>query len=80
MNEPPKRRHVVNIEIGADTTDDILAALKNLQFQFHAYGINSGVSGGVNSNWSIEYRIDPDMDHDAYVKSINQWLEENEKK
>ena len=78
--EPPKRRHVVNIEIGADTTDDILDALKNLQFQFHAYGINSGMSGGVNSNWIIDYRINPDMDHDTYVEDINQWLEENENK
>lgn len=70
----PKRAHVLTLELGADTKEDMIAALEQIIFDLHR-GSTDVTSGGYSSGWIMAYKVDPEMTHDRYVDLLNAALE-----
>ncbi len=73
----PKRAHVLTLELGADTKDDMIAGLEQIIFDLHR-GSTQVTSGGYSTGWIMSYTVDPDMTHDRYFELLNAALEAKE--
>ena len=76
-NKLPQRAHTLEFKIGADTKEDIIAAIRNLLFDLDAYGLRDCVSGSPSSGYSLTYSHDPEMTHEKYFQAIEEWREAN---
>lgn len=73
---PPERRHEVRITIGADTWDDVIAALRHIEFIFHSNGPGRNLtSGGYSSSITAVDKTNEDVTHDSYFEQVEKWLE-----
>lgn len=74
--EAPKRKHVVHIEIGADSWQDVLMALRQIQFDIdtHEPGNVSIVSGGYSCGYTVKDEFYPEQTHDNYFEQSQEWL------
>lgn len=68
----PRRSHVATLKIGADTWEDVIAALHAvIQEQGRDGPSLTTVSGGATFGYVWEYDHDPDITHDSYFRAIN---------
>lgn len=74
--EAPRRAYVLTLEIGADSRDELCAALRQLEFQVHADQLTSGVSGGPGSGYTYNLIVDESITHDSYFAAVDAWLDE----
>lgn len=81
-----KRRYAMNLDLQADSFDDLLNALKNLQLELliakdrgstNFEAPYKAVSGGVHSGYSLEIYFDPEMTHEKYFEQIDEFLSDN---
>jgi len=71
----PERRHVIEINIEADSEDELIEHLAHILFTFRAGGIpHSSVSGGYSTGHIIKYRTNEDVTHDSWVTALNTYL------
>ncbi len=81
MSEGPERKHTISIKIGADTWDDALATLNNIQYLLHKDGPGRCcVSGGVSSNYIVVDSELPGMTNEKYFAELDEWLGRERKK
>ena len=75
---PPERRCVLEIKIGADDPERLITLLEDILFNFRTGGgPRSMVSGGPDGNYAVSYREDQTMTHDIYFEQIDAWLKEH---
>ena len=84
--EHPKRRHIITIEIGADTWEDVIDVLDQIAFDIakHEPGTVRIDSGAPHFGYSVREEFYPEQTHDNYIEEIHKYLEnkplaENEK-
>ncbi len=71
----PERRHVIEINIEADSEDELIEHLAHILFTFRARGIShSSVSGGYSTGHIIKYRINEDVTRESWVMALNTYL------
>jgi hypothetical protein len=70
----PRRAHVLTLGIDADTHDDLLAVLRQIQYEL-ATGSRTVTSGGYTSGWYYEYTTDETMTRERYVEEVKAYLE-----
>lgn len=72
--KPPVRRHRIKLDLHADTVDDLIEALGEIQIRLvqHKAGdtLNGLCSGGCSSGFSLEHHEDPTMDSKRYEAAL----------
>lgn len=71
----PKRAYVLTLSIGADSRDDLIGALQQLEYEIAAKKLTDGVTGGYSWGGSYKLEADETMTHDRYVSELNAYLE-----
>jgi hypothetical protein len=72
---PPRRAHVLELKIEADTLHDLIGYLRNFENQLAAGEITRGVSGGYSSGSIYAYSVDETITHDSWAEALNQYLD-----
>ncbi len=81
MTEQPERKHVVGIKISADTWDDVVGALRDIQLLLRNDGPGRRcIIVGSSFNYLVFDQTSPEMTHDKYFAAIDAWLEEENEK
>ena len=71
----PERRHVIDINIDADSEDELIAHLNHILFVFETSGISrSSVSCGYATGHIITYRVNEGVTHESWKKALNTYL------
>lgn len=67
-----ERAHVLVGKFQADNLREMASLLWNLAQRIEREGLGEGVSmsGGVQSGYVLQYRVNGDMTHDEYFKQI----------
>ncbi len=74
----PERKHVVAIKIGADSWDDVIAALNHILFVAESEGAGRDItSGGGSFGFVFVDKTNPQVTHDSYFDEVDRWIEEN---
>lgn len=81
----PRRRYDMHLHLGADSMEDLCAALRDLATQLLMYRKDLKedyhmVSGGPHDGYSVDILFDPDMSHEKYHDAINEWIKERDEK
>lgn len=77
MVERPERKHVVGIKISADSWEDVLAALRGIEFDLAKDGPGRSInSGGVSFSYTVFDKETLGMTHEYYFQVLDEWLEE----
>ncbi len=76
----PRRAYVFTVEIGADTRDDLCAALRQLEFEIAADMLTHGVSGGYSSGYTYNLDVDETITHDRYMDDLHRYLDKTKAK
>lgn len=71
----PQRAHHLMLDLGADTEEELLAALKQIALQIQMGKLTTGCCGGYGHGYVYAYRVNPDMTHDRYVELNDLWLD-----
>ena len=75
----PERRHVIEINIEADSEAALIEHLAHILFTFRARGIShSSVSGGYSTGHIITYRVNENVTHESWAKALNEHLGRND--
>lgn len=69
--EYPKRAHYVEINAGADTQEDLIAALHDILYKMRK-GTQSSITGGSSAGYYFKYEINPDMTRAKYLEEIEK--------
>ena len=79
-NKNIKRRYHIDIELGADSFEDLIGSLKHIIFELRGYKENNifqneklnhpCVSGGHCSGYHYNLYFDPEMNHNRYFKAL----------
>lgn len=69
----PKRAYTLTLEIGADTREELIAALRHIEFTT-ARGSNSCTSGGVGWGGWWDIAIQEEMTSERYHAECLAWL------
>jgi len=82
--QQPQRRYQLTFTIGADDYQSMLSAMQNwLWFMEREHPDlaqnHNGVSGGYDSGYSYDLKVDPEMTHDRYFELVNIWLDDRDK-
>lgn len=81
MVEMPERKHTVAIKIGADSWDDVLAALKSIEYEFYSKGPGRNIiSGGCSFSYIAVDDENPAQTHEQYFEEVDAWLAERRAK
>ena len=70
----PRRAHVLELKVEADTLHDLIGYLRNFENQLAAGKITSGVSGGYSSGSIYEYSVDETITHDGWAQALDRYL------
>ena len=77
MAKNPHRAYTLYAQIGADTPEDMVRALKSIIFDIEANDMPSErITGGFAWGGVFAYLTDADMTHDQWEANINKWLAE----
>lgn len=73
----PTRAWTLKLEIGADSPDYLLSALKQLHLDFLLQGVpvGNGASGGCDSGWSYDVKHDPEMTPEKYREQLAAYVD-----
>lgn len=78
MTEPrkPKRRHVLDITVDADSLEDLQHSLEEFarKIAFGEMGPN-GVSGGGSYSWMYRHEENANQTPDGYRNDLKAWLD-----
>lgn len=77
----------MNLELGADSFDELLQAIKNLHLELliqkdkgsNFEGPYNSVSGGPSSGYSLSIEFNSEMTHEKYFEEVNAFLAKGEK-
>jgi len=73
----PRRRIVVDIHLGADSWDAMVAALGQIHFELSTREGGEQplriTTGGCNVGWSIDGTVDESVTQDSYFAAIEEW-------
>lgn len=77
VTEPPHRRLQLKLSMGADTLDDLCAALYQLTdfLAIEDDETREVTSGGYTSGHHFTLTCDPDMDGDRFRAELAEWSE-----
>lgn len=67
----PRRAWELELRIGADTREDLVALLESLLFDSLKPGSNSSVTGGCSSGGYFTVTHAPEWTHDRYFQHVN---------
>lgn len=70
----PRRAYVLELKIGADSRNDLIGALRQLEFLIEAEELTAGVSGGYGSGYTYKLDVDESITHESYMAAIEQFL------
>jgi hypothetical protein len=73
--ELPQRAFVLELKVGADTRDDLIGVLRQLEYEIGADKLTEGVSGGYSSGYSYKLTVDESMTHDRYTDELDRYME-----
>jgi hypothetical protein len=76
MNKP-QRKYTVQITLGADTIDDAISALGNIQFDLRRlddFVHYNTASGGYSSGYSMQIECKKEQTPDNYKKELSKYL------
>ena len=77
--KPPERKHIIDINIEADSEEELIAHLEHVLFTFKTSGISrSSVSGGYSTGHIITYRVNEDVTHESWAKALDEYLGRND--
>ncbi len=76
MTTKPRRAYMLELKIGADTKNDLIGVLRQLEFEIGADLLTQGVSGGYSSGYTYKLDIDESITHDSYIEALNGYLAE----
>lgn len=71
----PRRAFVFELKIGADTRNDLIGALRQLEFEIGAEQLTEGTSGGYSSGYTYKLDVDESITHDGYFDALDRYLE-----
>lgn len=75
--QAPKRCYVLQLNVGADTFEDLVRQLNCAVEILEESGPGcQSVMGGSYCGHSILVEHDPDMTHDRYFELLDAWLEQ----
>jgi hypothetical protein len=75
MSEKPRRAHVLDLKISADTLDDLIAGLKMFATDLRLGQVSTrGVSGSPSVGWMYDYSVDESWTHDRYFEAIEETI------
>lgn len=74
--EAPKRAYSIEIEVGADTKQDLIGQIKEIIRRLEEGSIQ-GVTGGYSVGSHFKLTVDENMTHDKYFEQNERWLEKN---
>lgn len=82
IKEKPQRPYELVINIGGDTLRDIAHALENLAFDIeNRSDCDIDIcSGSPSAGYSAKGGRTSTVDHDAYIKQLNEYLDDCQKK
>lgn len=71
----PHRRVQMKLDIEADSLDDLASALRSLasDLELREEGDFKQVSGGFNGGHSLDLSFDQSVDHDSYLRALDEW-------
>lgn len=83
LNKGPQRRYQLELNLGADSWNDLLRGIHQLEIDLsrlppirtelgHDY---LAATGGPDYGASIKIKFDPDMTHEKYFELLDQWLD-----
>lgn len=72
----PRRACVLQLELQADTPEEIEIALRDIGLRVLMGEITTGVSGGYSSGYIYSYEKRDGPSHDEYVQQLNSWVAE----
>lgn len=70
--EKLERAHVLQIELGADTLDDLCQAMEDTVRRLKLGEMTKGCWGSPSNGAVYEYRNNPDMTHEKYFEEIEK--------
>lgn len=74
----PVRRYEVGIRIGADSWEDVCAAVRHLLFIYESEGEGHNLtSGGPTYGMIAIDEKNDSVTHDSYFAELDKWLEEH---
>lgn len=84
LNKPktPRRRYQLELNVGADSKEDLIGFLRSFQTELYMDRISTGVTGGYSSGGHYKLSIDERITHDSWAEDNEryvEWLEENGK-
>jgi len=71
---PPVRACRLELKLGADNRDEILVALRNIEYLISTGQMSSGVSGGCSSGYSYEYTEAEHPTPEEYREQLESYL------
>lgn len=72
----PQRKHEIAIRIGADSWEELLTRLRNLEDYLHIEGPGRElVSGGPASGCIAVDNECPSQTHEVYFEQVEKWIE-----
>jgi len=77
MNKP-HRRFECNLEVSADSIDDLCGALNNIIFSIKNKETRRCVSGGCTSGYILAIEEDKNMTHEQFIKDLKLYLEKEQ--
>lgn len=73
----PQRRYMFTAVIGADSKNDVRAALEQMLFKLDTHDDTIQVtSGGYSWGGHYELKFNPDTTHDSYFEEVEKYLAE----
>ena len=76
----PRRKYELKLTLGADSERDIFNTLNDVKVRLMTGPPEPEnpvyvTSAGPSSGWVLEVTVDPEMDHDAYMRRLGAYLE-----
>lgn len=74
--KPPKRRVQFTLEIGADSRDDVIAAMNDLVWEMRRGNISDKVSSSPSCGYVCTYRESEHPTHEEYIAALEKWQQQ----
>lgn len=78
MSDAPRRAHVLEIKVGADTLTELVLTLRHFADDIDICGLSmNGCAGGPGAGYHYSYSHDPEQTHERYFAAIEEWKRTN---
>lgn len=71
----PRRAHILKVEFGANTLDDLCYALRQMAIDLRTGSVSTkGASGSPSVGFTYEYDVDESWTKDRYFAALDEYL------